>query len=70
MAERMHHEFLPVSMEECRRRGWEQPDFVYVTGDAYVDHPSFGLAIISRVLEKAGYRVVLGRGDPKGWERD
>ena len=46
-------------MEECRRRGWEQPDFVYVTGDAYVDHPSFGLAIISRVLEKAGYKVAM-----------
>jgi len=59
MAERMKHEFLPVSMEECRRRGWEQPDFVYVTGDAYVDHPSFGLAIISRVLEKAGYKVAM-----------
>lgn len=37
-------------------RGWDELDFVYVSGDAYVDHPSFGLAIISRVLEKAGYR--------------
>ncbi len=55
----MGYEFLPVTMEECTRRGWEQPDFVYVTGDAYVDHPSFGLAIISRVLEKAGYRVAM-----------
>ncbi len=51
--------FLPVTPEECRQHGWEQPDFVYVTGDAYVDHPSFGLAIISRVLEKAGYRVAM-----------
>jgi len=59
MMERMPNEFLPVTMEECVRRGWEQPDFVYVTGDAYVDHPSFGLAIISRVLEKAGYKVAM-----------
>ena len=51
--------FLPVTLQECRARGWEAPDFVYVTGDAYVDHPSFGLAIISRVLEKAGYRVAM-----------
>ncbi len=40
-------------------RGWDRPDFVYVTGDAYVDHPSFGVAIISRVLEDAGYRVAI-----------
>ncbi len=40
-------------------RGWEQPDFVYVIGDAYVDHPSFGPAIISRVLESRGYRVAI-----------
>ena len=40
-------------------RGWDRPDFVYVTGDAYVDHPSFGVAIISRVLEAAGYRVAI-----------
>ena len=51
--------FLPVTREEMLARGWDQPDFVYVTGDAYVDHPSFGLAIISRVLEKAGYRVCM-----------
>ncbi len=51
--------FLPVSMEEMKARGWDSPDFVYVTGDAYVDHPSFGLAIISRVLEAAGYRVAM-----------
>ena len=51
--------FLPVTLAECRACGWEAPDFVYVTGDAYVDHPSFGLAIISRVLEKAGYRVAM-----------
>ena len=51
--------FLPVTPEEVRARGWDAPDFVYVTGDAYVDHPSFGLAIISRVLEAAGYRVAM-----------
>lgn len=51
--------FLPVTAQEMRALGWEQPDFVYVTGDAYVDHPSFGLAIISRVLEKNGYRVAM-----------
>ncbi len=52
-------EFLPISRAECEARGWDRPDFVYVTGDAYVDHPSFGVAIISRVLEAAGYRVAI-----------
>ena len=52
-------EFLPISRAEMTARGWERPDFVYVTGDAYVDHPSFGVAIISRVLEAAGYRVAI-----------
>ena len=51
--------FLPVSAKEMRALGWDAPDFVYVTGDAYVDHPSFGLAIISRVLEAAGWRVAM-----------
>ena len=51
--------FLPVNAKEARALGWDAPDFVYVTGDAYVDHPSFGLAIISRVLENAGYRVAM-----------
>ena len=51
--------FLPVTPEEVRALGWDAPDFVYVTGDAYVDHPSFGLAIISRVLEANGYRVAM-----------
>ena len=49
--------FLPVSRDDMEARGWDQCDFVYVCGDAYVDHPSFGMAIISRVLEHAGYRV-------------
>ena len=51
--------FLPVNKKEIDIRGWQQPDFVYVTGDAYVDHPSFGTAIISRVLEDAGYKVAI-----------
>ncbi|HIS69369.1 MAG TPA: YgiQ family radical SAM protein [Candidatus Gallacutalibacter stercoravium] len=51
--------FLPVSKEEMRAMGWEQPDFVLVTGDAYVDHPTFGVAIIARVLEAAGCRVAV-----------
>ena len=50
-------EFLPISKEDMNRRGWTQCDFVYVVGDAYVDHPSFGHAIISRVLESHGYKV-------------
>lgn len=51
--------FLPITREEMNRLGWEQPDFVFVTGDAYVDHPSFGTAIISRVLESHGYKVAI-----------
>ena len=51
--------FLPLTKEEMLERGWEQADFVYVTGDAYVDHSSFGTAIISRVLEDAGYKVAI-----------
>ena len=49
--------FLPICRADMEDRGWEQCDFVYLTGDAYVDHPSFGHAIISRVLESAGYKV-------------
>ncbi len=53
----MTYDFLPVSREDMLARGWDCLDFLIVTGDAYVDHPSFGHAIISRVLEDAGYRV-------------
>lgn len=49
--------FLPVSRNDMRERGWSQVDFVYVSGDAYVDHPSFGMAIITRLLEAHGYKV-------------
>lgn len=51
------HDFLPITKEEMEKRGWEQVDFVYVIGDAYVDHPSFGPAIISRLLEAHGYKI-------------
>lgn len=51
--------FLPVSQADMRERGWYYYDFLLVTGDAYVDHPSFGTAVISRVLEKAGFRVAI-----------
>lgn len=50
-------DFLPISREDMEKRGWEQCDFVYISGDAYVDHSSFGTAIISRVLELHGYKV-------------
>ena len=50
-------DFLPVTGQEMKERGWEQADFVYVTGDAYVDHSSVGAAIITRLLESRGYRV-------------
>ena len=53
----MIKDFLPVSRSDMEKRGWEQCDFVYITGDAYVDHSSFGHAIISRVLESFGYKV-------------
>ena len=49
--------FLPISKRDMKKRGWDQCDFVYIIGDAYVDHPSFGHAIISRILEHAGYKV-------------
>lgn len=53
----MIHDFLPISKEDMKKRGWDVCDFVYVIGDAYVDHSSFGPAIISRILEVNGYRV-------------
>ena len=49
--------FLPICKEDMEKRGWTQLDFVYVSGDAYVDHPSFGPAIITRILESYGYKV-------------
>lgn len=49
--------FLPVTKDEMQERGWDQLDFLYISGDGYVDHPSFGHAIITRLLESEGYRV-------------
>ena len=61
--------FLPINRKEMKERGWDQVDFVYVIGDAYVDHPSFGHAIISRVLESRGYRVgIISQPDWKNKE--
>ena len=51
--------FLPITLEEVKRLGWEQVDVVLVTGDAYIDHPSFGTAVIGRTLEAAGYKVAI-----------
>ncbi len=51
--------FLPITKKDFNKLGWHQPDFILVTGDAYVDHPSFGAAIISRYLEKFGYKVCI-----------
>ena len=51
--------YLPITKQEMEKYGWEQPDFVCVSGDAYVDHPSFGTAIICRILETRGYKVAI-----------
>ncbi len=53
----MSQKFLPVSKEDLDKRGWSRPDFIIVSGDAYIDHPSFGVAIVSRLLEAQGFRV-------------
>ena len=67
--EQKEMQFLPLCRADMDARGWDAPDFVYVTGDAYVDHPSFGVSIISRVLEAAGYRVaILSQPDYKSCE--
>jgi uncharacterized radical SAM protein YgiQ len=65
-AGKLYMPFLPVTKEECIEKGFEQPDFVLITGDGYVDHPSFGIAIIGRLLESHGYKVaVLAQPDWK-----
>ncbi|MDD5216963.1 MAG: YgiQ family radical SAM protein [Candidatus Omnitrophica bacterium] len=53
----MNKAFLPISKEDLNRRGWAECDIILITGDAYVDHPSYGTAVIGRVLEDAGFRV-------------
>ena len=50
-------DFLPICKEDMIKRGWDELDFVLVTGDAYVDHPSFGAAIIARLLESKGFKI-------------
>ncbi|MBQ8077828.1 MAG: YgiQ family radical SAM protein, partial [Eubacterium sp.] len=60
------NQFLPINKKEMTERGWDEVDFVYITGDAYVDHPSFGASIITRVLEAKGFKVaVLSQPDWK-----
>ena len=65
----MTNDFLPVSRADLKKRGWKQCDFVYICGDAYVDHPSFGHAIITRLLEAFGYKVgIIAQPDWKNKE--
>lgn len=65
----MSYDFLPISKQDMKEREWDELDFVYVIGDAYVDHPSFGHAIISRVLEANGYKVgIISQPDWKNKE--
>ncbi len=54
-----HIKPLPVTLDECKQRGWDEVDIVLVTGDGYVDHPSFGISLIGRLLEGGGYRVAF-----------
>ena len=65
----MINDFLPVSKSDMKKRGWTQCDFIYICGDAYVDHPSFGHAIITRLLEAFGYKVgIIAQPDWKNKE--
>lgn len=52
-------DWLPISLKEVKDRGWDQLDIILISGDAYVDHPSFGVAVIGRILEKEGYKVAI-----------
>ena len=64
----MNGEFLPVSREDMLERGWYYYDFLLVTGDAYVDHPSFGTPLIGRILEEMGFRAaILAQPGGKMW---
>ena len=66
---RDRRDFLPITAQDVKDRGWSEVDFVYVTGDAYVDHPSFGVSIISRTLEAEGFRIaILSQPDYKSAE--
>lgn len=64
-------DFLPTTKKECELRGWDQLDVILFSGDAYIDHPSFGVAVIGRTLEAAGYRVaIVTQPDWQGDYRD
>ena len=65
----MRERFLPICRQDMKDRGWDSVDFVYITGDAYVDHPSFGPAVITRLLESRGYRIgIISQPDWKDKE--
>ena len=65
----MRDDFLPTSRSDMRQRGWDDLDIILVTGDAYVDHPAFGTAVIGRILASHGYRVgVIAQPDWRGVE--
>ena len=59
LLEIMKTSFLPITAKEIQELGWDYVDIIIVSGDAYIDHPSFGHAVIGRVLENAGYRVAI-----------
>jgi uncharacterized radical SAM protein YgiQ len=59
MASEQQHTYLPTSYQEMKALGWEQADIILFSGDAYVDHPAFGIAVIGRMLESAGYKVAI-----------
>lgn len=62
----LQNDFLPISINDMKKRGWDQLDFICLTGDAYIDHPSFGIAVISRVLEFNGFKVgIIAQPDIK-----
>lgn len=64
-------DFLPTTKKECELRGWDELDVILFSGDAYVDHPSFGAAVIGRILESVGYRVaIVPQPDWRGDYRD
>ncbi|MDE6181596.1 MAG: YgiQ family radical SAM protein, partial [Eubacteriales bacterium] len=61
-------DFLPICKEDMKKRGWEELDFILITGDAYIDHPSFGASIIARILEDKGYKIgIIAQPD---WKSD
>ena len=59
VVERPITDWLPITAKEVEKRGWEELDVILVSGDAYVDHPAFGPAVIGRILEHFGYRIAI-----------